>query len=116
MGSRTESGMSETPIDDVQLQELVRRIVVAVRPLRIILFGSAARGELQPDSDVDVLVVMPQGTHRRKTAQLLHRQFFGLPFAVDVMVATPDDLEQHRQNVGLVYGVILEEGRDLYVA
>lgn len=55
------------------IEELVRRIVEFVHPLRIILFGSAARGEMGPDSDFDVLVVMPDGTHRRRTAQEIYR-------------------------------------------
>ncbi len=44
------------------LEELVQRIVEAVHPLRIILFGSAARGEMGPNSDLDVLVVMPDAS------------------------------------------------------
>ncbi|MHB9023313.1 MAG: nucleotidyltransferase domain-containing protein [Armatimonadota bacterium] len=99
-----------------QLEELVRRIVDAVHPLRIILFGSAARGEMGPDSDLDVLVVMPEGTHRRHTAAKLHRYFFGIPYGIDVMVATPSDLEKHRRNIGLIYYTILDEGKELYAA
>ncbi|MDO8587519.1 MAG: nucleotidyltransferase domain-containing protein [Armatimonadota bacterium] len=99
-----------------ELWELTRRIVEAVRPLRIILFGSAARGEMGPDSDVDLLVVMPDGTHRRHTAQFIHTQLFGIPLAVDVLVATPTDLAKHRDNIGLIYRTILEEGREIYAA
>ena len=99
-----------------QLDELVNRIVDAVHPLRIILFGSAARGQMGPDSDVDVLVVVPDGTHRRRTAQYIHTQLFGIPFAVDVLVATPTDLARHRDNLGLVYREVLREGRNLYAA
>jgi predicted nucleotidyltransferase len=47
------------------VDRIVRRIVEAVHPLRIILFGSRARGDARPDSDLDLLVVMPEGTHRR---------------------------------------------------
>ena len=71
------------------LDRLIQSVVTSVRPLRIILFGSAARGELGPDSDLDVLVVMPQGTHRRKTAQQLYRQIAGLGMPFDIVVATP---------------------------
>jgi len=99
-----------------QLSELTRRIVDAVHPIRIILFGSAARGETGPDSDVDVLVVMPDGTRRRETAQYIHTQLFGIPFAVDVLVATPTDLDKHRDNIGLIYRTVLREGREIYVA
>ncbi len=102
--------------DREALGALVERIVEAVHPLRIILFGSAARGEMGPDSDVDLLVVMPEGTHRLDTAGFLHTQFHGIPLSVDVLVATPSDLERYKDNIGLIYYVILEEGKDLYVA
>jgi len=99
-----------------KLDELVRRIVEAVQPIRIILFGSAARGEMGANSDIDVLVVMPEGTPRRKTSQYLHTRLFGIPFAVDILVATPSLLEKHRDNIGLVYRQALQEGRELYAA
>lgn len=51
------------------LDDLVQRIVEVAQPRRIILFGSAVRGDMRPDSDIDILVVAPDGTHRRQTAQ-----------------------------------------------
>ena len=98
------------------VEQLVRRIIELVHPLRIILFGSAARGEMESDSDIDVLVVMPEGVHRRRTAQLLYRQIRGLGVPFDILVATPDDLERHKDNIGLIYQRILREGREVYVA
>jgi len=97
-----------------QITQLVNRIVEAVHPLRIILFGSAARGEMGPDSDVDVLVVMPEGTHRLNTMGYLHTRLFGIPLAVDIIVATLSDLEKHRDTSGLIYKTILSEGVQLY--
>ena len=84
--------------------------------MRIILFGSAARGQAGPESDIDLLVVMPDGTHRRHTAQRLYAgiRHVGVPF--DLLVATPSDLEKHRQNVGLIYSTILQEGIEVYAA
>ncbi len=104
------------PFSQQQLDELVQRIVDLVHPLRIILFGSAARGELGKYSDVDVLVVMPEGTHRRHTAMSLYAQIIGFPFAVDIVVATPGDLERHKDTVGLVYRNILRDGKEIYAA
>ena len=98
------------------IEQLVRHIVETVQPLRIILFGSAARGEMGPDSDIDVLAVMPEGVHRRHTAQLLYRQIRGLGVPFDILVATPDDLEKHKDNIGLIYQSILREGREVYAA
>jgi predicted nucleotidyltransferase len=102
--------------DSTALDQLVKGIVEAVHPLRIILFGSAARGEIRPDSDIDVLVVMPEGTHRRRTAQLLYRRISGVGAPFDVLVATPSDLEKYKDNIGLVYRTVLREGRELYAA
>jgi predicted nucleotidyltransferase len=102
--------------DQQQLDELVRRIVEAVHPLKIILFGSAAREEMGPDSDVDLLVVMPEGTHRRDAAGEIYYRVRGVRVPFDVLVTTPRDLEKHRENPGLVYKTILREGRTVYAA
>jgi predicted nucleotidyltransferase len=96
------------------VDELARQIAEAVHPLQIILFGSAARGEMRPDSDLDVLVVMPDGTHRRHTAQQLYRTISGISIPFDLIVATPADLERHKDNIGLIYRTIIEEGRTIY--
>jgi len=98
------------------IDQIVARIVAAVQPLRIILFGSVARGQAGADSDVDVLVVVPDGTPRRPTAQRLQRLMSGVPTAVDILVATPSDLEKYRDNIGLIYRTILREGKELYAA
>ncbi|MEN6302134.1 MAG: nucleotidyltransferase domain-containing protein [Armatimonadia bacterium] len=103
-------------MDQEQLQQLVDAIVEAVQPLQIILFGSAARGQMHPGSDLDVLVVMPNGTHRRHTAQYLYRVIRGIKIPFDLVVATPDDLQRHADNPGLIYRDILQEGKTLYAA
>ncbi len=51
---------------DEKISAIVERIVQAVHPLRIIFFGSTVRWQARPDSDIDSLVVMSDGTHRRK--------------------------------------------------
>ena len=98
-----------------ELQEIVRRIVSAVHPLRIILFGSAARGDPQA-RDLDLMVVMPEGAHRRHTAQYLYRVLYGVTVPFDLLVALPQDLERHRHNPALIYRTVLEEGKTLYAA
>lgn len=99
-----------------QITQLVKDIVETVQPLKVILFGSAVRGDLTPDSDIDVLVVMPEGVHRRKTAQLLYQKITGLGVPFDVLVATPDDLEKHKNNIGLIYQAVLKEGVEVYAS
>ena len=102
--------------DTQLLQELVRRIVTAVHPLRIILFGSAARGEMGPDSDLDVLVVMPDGVHRRQTAQQIRRHLMGIGFAKDIVVVTESDITEYGANPYLIIKPAMAEGRELYHA
>ena len=103
-------------ITDQQMSELVERIVDAVEPIRIILFGSMARGEAGRCNDIDVLVVVREGVHRRKSAQLIYRRLLGFGIPVDVVVATPSDLELYRDSPGLVYREAIREGRELYAA
>lgn len=100
--------------DPQLVQELVDRIVDAVHPLRIILFGSAARGEMGPDSDLDVLVVVPDGTHRRETAKVIDRRSWGLGLTADVVVVTEQDIQQHGENPYLIIQNALEDGREIY--
>ncbi len=98
------------------LDEIVRRVVEIAQPDRIILFGSAARGEMTHDSDVDLLVVKSGVEHRRHLARAIHRNFWGLAVPIDVIVVTPQDVERHRNGVGTIIGPALEEGREIYAA
>ncbi len=99
-----------------ELDLIVRRIVDVFHPLRIVLFGSAARGEVGFNSDIDLLVVMPEGTPHLASAAEMHTKMFGIPAAIDFLVATPSDLERNRDNRGLIYRTILKEGKELYAA
>ena len=102
-------------MDEKVLQEIVRRIVEAVAPEKIILFGSAARGQMGPDSDLDLLVVKA-GVHRRKTAQTLYQVLSGIGVSKDIVVVTPDDLKQYQDAVGMIIRPALREGKVLYAA
>lgn len=97
------------------LSEVIRRIVAVAQPQRIILFGSVARGEGGPDSDLDLLVVKT-GVHRRRLAQQIYRSLFGIPVPVDVIVVTPEDVRAFRGKVGTVIDPALREGREVYAA
>jgi predicted nucleotidyltransferase len=97
------------------LQEIVRRIVAAAQPEKIILFGSAARGEMGPDSDVDLLVIK-SCRNRRGTAQRIRRKLIGVGVPKDIIVATPEDIERYKDTIGLIYRPALREGRVLYAA
>jgi predicted nucleotidyltransferase len=96
------------------LSNIVNRIVEEIKPLRVILFGSVARNSMGEDSDIDLLVVMPEGTHRRHTAQLLYKNIrnVGVPF--DILVVTNSDLEKYKDTAGFIYREILADGKEVY--
>ena len=82
--------------------------------MRIVLFGSAARDESGEQSDINLLVVMPEGVHRRRTAQKLYREIKGLRVPFDIVVATAQDLEKPKDNDGQIYKNALKEGIEVY--
>ncbi|MBN1935791.1 MAG: nucleotidyltransferase domain-containing protein [Anaerolineae bacterium] len=95
------------------LNEIVRRIVDVAQPEQIILFGSAARDEAGPDSDIDLLVVK-SGIHRRRLAQAIYTRLWGVAQAVDVLVVTPEDIERYKHSFAVVIEPALREGKVLY--
>jgi uncharacterized protein len=97
------------------LSEIVRRIVDAVCPEQIFLFGSAARGEDHMGSDLDLLVVKPCAS-RRNVAAEIYRNLIGVGQAVDVVVVTPEDLERYRSSPALVIESALRDGKLLYAS
>lgn len=100
----------------IVLDELVRRIVDAVQPEQIVLFGSAARGEMGPDSDVDLLVVKSGISSRRRVAMDIYRRLAGVGVPVDVVVVTAEDIKRYKDKVGSVISQAVREGRAVYVA
>ena len=111
---RAGSNDSSLPREIVEL--VVRRIVEAVGPEKIILFGSAARGEMKPTSDVDVLVVKAGDYHHIELAQRIYAALGRRNFAVDVTVATPEEVEKYKDEYGLIFYAALREGRVVYDA
>jgi len=100
--------------DPAILDELVRRTVESVHPLRIILFGSAARGAMGPYSDLDALVVMPDQTDCRGVAKLLVRRLRDLGCSADIKVVRQCDIEHNVDHPYPDLHNALTEGRELY--
>ena len=94
----------------------VRRIVEAVQPDRIIVFGSAARGTMQAASDLDLLVIKRGEFHHVELAQRIYKALGARQIAVDVTVATPEEVEKYRDEYGLVLYSALREGKLIYDA
>jgi predicted nucleotidyltransferase len=98
------------------LQDIVRRIVAVSRPEKIILFGSAARGEMGPNSDVDLLIIKGGRYHRGRLTQAIYTGLHGAGAAVDVIFATPDEIDRYRDAHCLVIAPALREGKIVYAA
>ena len=96
------------------VRQVVGQIVALSHPVRIVLFGSAARGQTGPDSDLDFLVVISK---RQRTEEVTDRLNAGVrhrPMPCDFVVVTESALKKLRNNPGLVYGEILAHGREVY--
>ena len=104
---------SKSP-DKKKLAEIIRRIVEVAKPDKIIMFGSAAKGTMGPNSDVDLLVIKSGNIHRRRLAQKIYMNLFGVGQAVDVIVVTPEDVERYRDSFALVIYPALREGKVIY--
>ena len=112
--ARVECGMSyPRTVPQETLAEIVRRVVEVAQPDRIIMFGSAARGEMGPNSDVDLLVIKA-GAHRRDLAGRIYCNMHGVGQAVDIIVVTPEDVERYRDTHCLVICPALKEGQVIY--
>jgi predicted nucleotidyltransferase len=96
------------------IQKMVGRIVRQFHPERVILFGSYARGEAGPDSDVDLLVVMPVEGSRREKAVEIGVALHDIRVPKDIIVTTPEDFEWRKEIVGTIERPATQEGKVLY--
>ncbi len=96
------------------LDDVVRRIVEVAQPEKVILFGSAARGETDIHSDLDVLVITALPVHRGRLTEDIYMNLFGVGQAVDVIVVTTEDVENYKDNPYVVIQPALNEGKVLY--
>ena len=102
---------------DPKLAEIVRRLVDAYQPERIYLFGSVARGDVGPDSDYDLLVIVPdEATAVRQGSDLAYRALRGTAVAADVLVWPRSRFERRKHVVASLPATVLREGRLLHAA
>lgn len=102
---------------DGRLAEIVRRLVDAYQPERIYLFGSHARGTPGPDSDYDLMVIVPDDAPAaRKRSRLAYERLWGTGTAADVLVWTTSAFEGRRHLRASLPATVLREGTLLYAA
>ena len=90
------------------------RIVSRFDPMRIILFGSQARGDAHRHSDIDLLVVFDDLIDKRETAVDIRVALADLPVAKDIIVSTPQELERHDTRIGSILCYAQREGKVIY--
>lgn len=98
------------------LPALVERIVGRFDPLKVILFGSLARGEMGYDSDIDLLVVFDhvEWENKRNLTVEIRRAIAEIPVPVDVIVTDVDEIRRRGHLVGPILRPALEEGKAVY--
>ena len=99
---------------DSKLREIIKRIVDGADPDKIILFGSRAKHESKEYSDYDICVLKKDVTNRRKLAQKIYQNLFGVGASVDVVVETPQRFNELKDKWFLVYREIAKTGSVLY--
>ncbi len=107
--------MNKGMLDQQTLDDIVRRIVEVAQPEKIILFGSAARGDMNRHSDVDLLIIKECENPLELMGQIyqnLHR----VGAAIDAIVVTPQAVERYKDSHALVIKPALREGRIVYEA
>ena len=99
-----------------QIRQVIDHVVALTHPTRIILFGSAATGRLEPDSDLGFLVIVPEDEKIEAATDRLNMEVRNRPRPCDFLVVTQAILDRNRDNPGLMYGEILETGKEVYAA
>lgn len=100
-------------MDQTILDNIISRIVDIADPERIILFGSAARGDMNRHSDVDLLIVK-EGVDTLDLMRQIRRNLYGVGAAVDAIVVTPQAIERYKDSHALIIKPALQEGKVIY--
>ena len=103
-------------VDEVLLNEVVRRVLTVARPDRIILFGSAASGQMTKDSDIDLLVVEPEPANTRDRSVRIRRALGDVEYPVDVIVMSSERFEETKNIIGGIAYPAQKYGRVLFEA
>jgi len=102
------------PVVEDWIPEIVDRLVRGFDPLKIILFGSRARGDGREHSDVDLLVVLPNVSEARREVFAMLDALRDVPLSTDIVATTPEEIDRRGNLIGTVLRPALREGTLVY--
>jgi len=102
------------PVTDQLLAKVVRRVLTVGSPMRIVLFGSHAKGTARPDSDLDLLIIEESDLPRYRRSGRYRRVLCGMFPAKDIVVWTPQEVEGWKVVPNAFISTVLAEGKLLY--
>lgn len=105
---------TDQPFREKVLQEMVQRMLKVGQPHKIILFGSRAQGNARADSDYDLLIIEPSKLPRYKRSASYRRALIGIGPSKDIVVWTPDEVQEWREVPNAFITTALKEGIVLY--
>jgi len=115
---RTSKPIVQLTLDNAKtaaiIQEMANRIAKQFNPLQVTLFGSFARGDQRPDSDIDLLVVLPEIENKHRAIMDIRRALADLAMAKDVVVTTPAEIKKRGELIGTILRPALREGKVLF--
>jgi predicted nucleotidyltransferase len=106
----SDRGWAVTP---EKVDDAVRQIVEIAKPLRVVAFGSWARGQSRPDSDLDLAVIL-DGASDAQAAMFLRSRLAGITMSMDILAVPLERFERFRHSVNSVHYDIQNEGKVLY--
>jgi predicted nucleotidyltransferase len=106
--------MKARKIDENLLNEVVQRILTVTNPDKIILFGSYARGNANEDSDLDILIIQPSDLPRCDRSVPIRLALLGVFPSKDIVVYTPEEVEEWKTASTSFIATVLREGKILY--
>ncbi len=113
MTTKTRTRHEKGHPDAAILAATIQQVVAAAQPEKIVLFGSAARGTMGPDSDLDLLIIKAGPFNRHRVTTAIYRNLSG-DVAVDAIVVTPEEVERYRNSPSMAVFPALREGRVVY--
>ena len=115
MKTKAKTKKKQGQPDPAIIAVVIQQVVEAAHPEKIVLFGSAARGTMGPDSDLDLLVIKGGKFNRDRVTRDVYRKLSG-EIGVDVVIVTPEEVERYRDTRCLVIYPALREGKVVYEA